>query len=720
MSPIDPNAGKWGIMPARWVPALAAAVVLLLAGCRAGPAQQPPPENTPRLLFALSGEAIVTYAVNVTELPHGPTWRPSGDKGDLRPIRYTVPKEGAREILPDPGSRLAFVLTRDFGLSIFRFDAQNGALALLAEDVPLGGPTTTGAKPFAIALDPSGRYLVVGFVRGNGPLPKTMWIKSYEITPETGELTYRAAATSGISVIDVKFDPTGRYLYASSLTSSDVRAYAFDPQKGTLQPVGSPQPVTGSGDLAVDPGGPYLYAAERGTTLAGQRIVVFKRQADGSLTRVSDTAVPGGPRQLTIHPSGGYLYVSTFVVPNTGALGGPLQTLPMQSEGVSIDRAGEFMYVPGRFLRVMEIDPAKGTLAEVSTVRSITGSFFTALSYGSRPVQFQPRYMFVTNRQLGGVAGYAVNLLNGAPEPINSSASVPQPTAIASDPNGRNLYVTSAANSLTSFRVESDGKLTSLGTATLAPFTTPSLEPTSMAVDPSGRFLFIALRLTTDLVIADRDPDTGAITIKPSSYVTLGFGCRPSRVTIDPAGRFTYVSCVNGGMVLLRTQPLGSPKVDGTFADAKETVATDTAGKYFYSLDKKNNWVSSYLLEVSGQVFKLSSTRGTGSEPVSVAVDPLGRFLYTANRTDKTITMLPIRDDGLDVGTTIPAPAGTTPAAIQVDPSGQWLYLLPEQGGAVSRFSINQQTGDLSFAGSSPAGPAGSNGGDLLLTQSIW
>ncbi len=697
--------------------------------------QQPAPENTPRFLLALSGEAIATYAVNVTELPHGPTWRPSGDKGDLRPVRYTVPKKGAREILPDPGSRLAFVLTGGFGLSIFRFDAQNGALALLAENAPLGGPTTTGAKPSAIALDPSGRYLVVGFVRGNGSLAKTMWIKSYEINPETGELTYRAAATSGISVVDVKFDPTGKYLYASSLTSSDVRAYAFDPQKGTLLPVGSPQPVTGSGDLAVDPHGPYLYAAERGTTLAGQRIVVFKRQADGSLTRASATAVPGEPRQLTIHPSSGYLYVSTFVVPNTGganclcvfhidpatgALGGALQALPVQSEGVSIDRAGEFMYVPGRFLRVMEIDPAKGTLAEVSTVRSITGSFFTALSYGSRPVQFQPRYMFVTNRQLGGVAGYAVNLGNGAPEPINSSASVPQPMAIASDPDGRNLYVTSAANSLTSFRVESDGKLTSLGTAALGPFTTPSLEPASMAVDPSGRFLFIALRLTTDLLIADRDPDTGAITIKPSSYVTLGFGCRPSRVTIDPAGRFTYVSCVNGGTVLLRTQPLGSPKVDGTFAGAKETVATDTAGKYFYSLDKKNNWVSSYLVEVSGQVFKLSDTRGTGSEPVSVAVDPLGRFLYTANRTDKTITMLLMRDDGFDVGTTIPAPAGTTPAAIQVDPSGQWLYLLPEQGGAVSRFSINQQTGDLSFAATSPAGPAGSTGGELLLTQSIW
>src|SRR5262249_36835102 len=160
---------------------------------------------------------------------------------------------------------------------------------LLTENVPLGGPTTTGARPSAIALDPSGRYLVVGFLPGFAPAIQTTWIKSYEINSGTGQLTYRAAASTGKSVEDVEFDAAGRYLYTSNLTSGDVRAYAFDSQNGALQSVGSPQAVAGSGDLVADPGGPYLYAAQRGTKLADQRIIVFKRQADGSLTRVSDT-----------------------------------------------------------------------------------------------------------------------------------------------------------------------------------------------------------------------------------------------------------------------------------------------------------------------------------------------------------------------------------------------------------------------------------------------
>ena len=243
-----------------------------------------------------------------------------------------------------------------------------------------------------------------------------------------------------------------------------------------------------------------------------------------------------------------------------------------------------------------------------------------------------------------------------------------------------------------------------------------------MAVDPSGRFLFIALRATPYLVIADRNPDTGGVTITPASYVALGAGCRPALVATDPTGRFTYVACVNGLMVVLRTEPLARPKLDHMLQISPDAMAAEPYAKYFYTLDRGNAFLFSYLVELSGTSLDRSSVRGAGPAPVAIAVDPLGRFVYTANRGDRTLSLFLVRDDGLDVGATIALPAGATPVAARVDPSGQWLYVLQDPGPTIARFIIDQQTGALTAPSASatptvptPGGPGGV-GGDLILT----
>jgi 6-phosphogluconolactonase (cycloisomerase 2 family) len=710
------------------------AALLSLTGCESTPVT-PPPKTVPRFAFAISGSAIVTYSVNGAQLPHGSTWRPSGERGDLRPLRYLNLKKPAHRLLTEPNARLVFEIDTDFNLSLLRYDAQTGALSVLAENVLLNnGPSLPNSKVLAIALHPAGRHLVVGFHPPLLSQAKVSYIRSYEIDQATGTLTYRASAASGVSPWSLAFDAAGRNVYTSNLTTSEVRSYAFDSNTGGMTAIGAAQPVTYSGDLKVHPSGDLVYVAESGTKLGDQRVWAFRRAGDGTLTRFSQMPLPGEARQLIVHPSGSFLYVLTYVNPNiggvacicvyriipaTGALDGPIQQIPAGSDSITMDRAGEFLYVPGRYVNVMTPDAATGKLTLVLQVRSLASVYAVALADGPAPVSFQPRHLFVTDVARGRVLGYAVNLITGTPEVINSSAAIPQPTAIAADPDGRNLYVASATNTLTTLGIGSDGKLTVLGSTPLLPIAIPvGIKPSSITVEPSGRFLFIALRPTTYLVVANRDTDTGAVTITASSYVQLGPTCEPAQVVADPAGRFTFVSCVSGNMVVLETQPGGSPKVDHTLTISADSMAAEPYGKYVYALHRSVPSITSYLVALSGTTLAQGSARSTGSGPASIAIDPLGRFVYTADSGTPNLSLFPVRDDALEAGTTAALPASTTPVAARVDPSGHWLYVLHDPGPKITTYAINQATGALAPTGpviNPPGSPIGT-GGDMVLT----
>jgi 6-phosphogluconolactonase (cycloisomerase 2 family) len=720
--------------------------MLLLAACGGSGAQQ---QASPvaRFAYAITGDAIVAYAVNGTNLPQTTsTLWPSGQRGDLRPVRYLVPTEKPRRIVIDKQAELAFVLTQNFGLSVFRINLQNGLLTSLHDKVTLGGPTPGGFNvPFTIALSPSGSYLVVGFTPRAGPLPKIAYIKSYEINSATGDLTYRGAAVSGVSAAGIQFDPSGQYLYASSLTSGDVRSYSFNPQTGALQSIGTPQPVASAGSMVMDPAGRFLYVSERGATLATQRVIVFRQESNGTLTQVSAVVVPGEPRQLILHPGGGYLYVSAFassppagsqeclcvfsVNATTGELTGPVQKSPVASEGLAIDPSGEFLYKPGRFIQLFTIDKSNGTVSLTSYIRAPSRTSAVVLSEGTAAAKFWPQLVIAATPKSGSVGFYSVNLGNGALELKGKTSMVSEPMAIATDSDNGFVYISNGAdNSIAIFKTDTEGKLTFIAATSLTPppqppVTTPFLDPASMAIDPSGRFLFIALRLTADIVIADRDQSTGAITISKNSYHAAGFGCKPSLVTADPAGAFVYVSCVNGGTVVWRTAPPGAPQLVGSLPVTATAVSADAGGKYLYSADGNNSKITSHNVETNGPVLHSSNPLPTGQQPVSIAVDPLGRWVYSLNRANKTISVFQVVDDDL---TTLPAVSlrsEVTPTAARVDPSGQWLWVLNDEGAVLDTFRINQDTGDLTKdqdkSSSSEQRPIAPNEGQLAVVQRI-
>ncbi|MGA7219765.1 MAG: beta-propeller fold lactonase family protein [Candidatus Sulfotelmatobacter sp.] len=231
----------------------------------------------------------------------------------------------------------------------------------------------------AMTVDPSGRFLYAG--SGSG----ISGIASFSIDASSGALTATGGPFStgiGTMPVGIAINPAGTFLYATDQEES-VWAFTIDSQTGTLMAVpGSPfsagsQPV----GLQVDPSGKFLYVAlSNSNSIAAFSI----DSASGVLTTVPGSPFPTASAQftqtyqLTIHPSGKFLYAFNFngntlaaftINSATGALstiaGSPFAISPNAEGDLIVDPSGQFLYLTiGSSLNsafvIFDIDPTTG------------------------------------------------------------------------------------------------------------------------------------------------------------------------------------------------------------------------------------------------------------------------------------------------------------------------------------------------------------------------
>ncbi|MGA1983072.1 MAG: lactonase family protein [Acidobacteriaceae bacterium] len=246
------------------------------------------------------GSTIATYHV----LPDGALSEP------VERIDYKDPKFGhrgpvaARQDVPHPHSvHLSpdnrFLIVNDLGsdaLSVFPVDAASARLgppALFSNDRP-------GCGPRHIAFHPNGGWVYV-INEIDSTLDHFIWTTTSSPTDPKGLLVY-----------------TGQHV--------KTIAASFPAAKNT------------AAEVAVSPDGNYLYASNRGE----DTLVVFSIAAlDGKLTLVQRIACGGKtPRHFTLSPDGRWILCgnqdsATVTVfrrdGGSGRLGGPVQTLPLDS-----------------------------------------------------------------------------------------------------------------------------------------------------------------------------------------------------------------------------------------------------------------------------------------------------------------------------------------------------------------------------------------------------
>lgn len=275
------------------------------------------------------------------------------------------------------------------GIYAFRFDPATGALTQCA--------LTEGVRNSSyLAFDPARRFLycVNEFKEYEGKPSGA--VSAFRINAETGALTYlNTRASHGTDPCHLIVDATGRNVLIANFASGGVCVLpvredgSLAEASQVIQHAGSSiDPVRQKGPhahaVAIDQANRYVFVPDLGL----DRVMIYAFDAaNGRLTpnpaQPWVTTKPGaGPRQLVMHPGGGFAYLineldSTMTAfrydADRGALSAvqTVPTLPLGFAGrstcaeVQIAPSGRFLYGSNRghdSIAIYAIDPRNGTL----------------------------------------------------------------------------------------------------------------------------------------------------------------------------------------------------------------------------------------------------------------------------------------------------------------------------------------------------------------------
>ncbi|WP_336517852.1 lactonase family protein [Pollutibacter soli] len=241
--------------------------------------------------------------------------------------------------------------------------------------------------------------------------------------------------------------------------------------------------------------------------------------------------------------------------------------------------------------------------------------------------------------------------------------------------------------------------------------------PTFLAFHPSKRILYAA------------DEGAGLIEsyhIDPVSKKLTAFGEKPAQgngpchISVDPKGRFVYVS--NYGSGDLAVYHLLKDGSFGELADSIQNVGTgdqkphmhsiipSSDGKFIYASDLGVDKV--FIYEVDGSTGKLkpastaSVSFAPGAGPRHFDIHPNGRYAYSAAELNNTVVAFkrdPKSGSLAEIQTINMLPEGfsgkSSAADIHISPDGKFVYASNRGDESIVMYAIDQSTGKLALAG---------------------
>lgn len=222
------------------------------------------------------------------------------------------------------------------------------------------------------------------------------------------------------------------------------------------------------------------------------------------------------------------------------------------------------------------------------------------------------------------------------------------------------------------------------------------------------------------------DSETGLLTLINENS---GAGRGPAHVSVDPLGRFVYVSNYSEGNLSVYkindggglseavdvVQHEGSsihPRRQG--APYVHSAIPSNDGKFLYVSDLGIDKIMIYEVTSTGeltpaQIPYLANTPGSG--PRHFTIHPNGKFAYSVEELSSTVaaftldgstgsltqnqrvSMLPEEFDG-----------NSTAADIHVSPDGRFLYASNRGHDSIAIYKIDEASGNLTFVGHEPSG----------------
>ena len=573
--------------------------------------------------------------------------------GALTPVTGSPFGAGAAPaaISSDPAGKFVFVANKGAGnVSAFTINATTGALTAVA-----GSPFPAGTSPAALAVDPTGKFLYVGN-NGSNSVSAFSIGASGALTAVSGSPFPAGTAPAALSIA-----PSGKFVYVANSGSNNVSGYSVG-ANGALTPVPSSPFTAGTkpAGIALDPNSKFAYVANS----KSNTVSAFTIAANGALTAVG-TAVAAGkvPAAITVDASAKFVFVanttsddvSTYTIGGSGALTavvpGPTRTrlapsaLALSSGSSAVVYAPAFAFGPifsgASAMSVLSVNNTSGAMT------AIPGGPFGTGSPQHLAVSPNGKFVYTANRDNSNTVGeFSINLATGVPTSVGTAPSGSSPLGVVVDPSGRFVY-TSGINTNSVFAYKINPQTGVLTTVKGSPFAGVG-SPSGLAVDPTGRYLMAAEACcanTAGIFVYVINPKTGALkAVAGSPFLPPANTAEPGAVTVDPTGRFVYVtnngSFGNTGITAYTIAAAnGKLQLTGGLLPGSNTspaiVATDVVGKYVYMTETATTTSAFTIDNATGALTKMSGSPFVGTGLMQgVVAEASGRFLYISNGTN--------------------------------------------------------------------------------------
>ena len=334
------------------------------------------------------------------------------------------------------------------GIYVCRFDRNGPALRRVS--------SIKSVNPSFLTIDRSKRYLYAVNEVGEYLGKPGGGVSAFAIDPATWNLRLlNEQATQGADPCYLSVDSTKRSLLVANYTGGSVSVLPVRTD-GTLGMVSEVNQHEGSGPkeqqkgphahcVILDRNERYAFASDLGT----DKVMIYQfNRATGKLTPAkqpfAELKAGAGPRHLTLHPSGKYLYVineldSTITTFGYNELNGTLtliervSTLPEDFSGVSycadvhVSASGRFLYGSNRghnSIVVFEVDPNTGKLKLVQH-RSTEGDW-------PRNFAIDPsgQFLLVANQRSDNIVFYLIDERTGQLLHMGQNTEIPSPVCL--------------------------------------------------------------------------------------------------------------------------------------------------------------------------------------------------------------------------------------------------------------------------------------------------
>ena len=262
-------------------------------------------------------------------------------------------------------------------------------------------------------------------------------------------------------------------------------------------------------------------------------------------------------------------------------------------------------------------------LTQIGTMAGRAAPVSIAMTQGTTPVSYTPKYAYVVNNGSNNVSAYTIGA-GGALAAVAGSpfAAGSVSLSVTVDPSGQYAYVVNyTSNNVSAYTIGAGGALAAVAGS---PFAAGS-GPYSVTVDPSGQYAYVANNGGNNVSAYTIGAGGALAAVAGSPFAA---GTNPNSVTVDPSGKYAYVAnsnsnntfvySIGAGGMLTQIGTMAGRAVPVSIAMTQGTTPVSYTPKYAYVANNGGN-VSAYTLGAGGALAAVAgSPFAAGTNPASV------------------------------------------------------------------------------------------------------